>query len=340
MTIRNLLIGLIFLFGSDVQGQHQAPANPQASYEAKRLLNYFREVSGRYILSGQHNYNRSLSIYTERVHELTGKYPALWGSDFIIYETNNRQEVVDEAIKQHEQGAIITLMWHAMRPMDTLSSDFKLNWANSIQGKMSDEEWQELVTPGTPLHTRWLEQIDEVAEYLKVLRDKKIPVLWRPYHEMNGIWFWWGDKKGENGYKRLWINMYDRYVNHHQLHNLIWVWNANAPRDLPNDEAWAYADYFPGKEYVDVLAADVYHNDYRQSHQNELIRLGCGKYIALGEVGQMPTPATLEAQHVWCWFMTWAGYIDSHNTPEAVKLLYDDPRVITLDELPWNRHKE
>ena len=75
-------------------------------------------------------------------------------------------------------------------------------------------------------------------------------------------------------------------MNHHKLNNLIWVWNANAPRLLPNDEAWAYEDYFPGLECVDVLAADVYHHDYKQSHHDELVKLGEGKVIALGEVGK------------------------------------------------------
>ncbi len=84
--------------------------------------------------------------------------------------------------------------------------------------------------------------------------------------------------------------MYDRYVNHHHLDNLIWVWNTNAPRDRENDEAYAYELYFPGLEYVDVLAADVYHNDYRQEHHDQLVELAEGKVISLGEVGELPLP--------------------------------------------------
>lgn len=56
---------------------------------------------------------------------------------------------------------------------------------------------------------------------------------------------------------------YDYLSNHHSLNNLIWVWNTNAPRDIPGDEAGPYEDFFPGTEYVDVLAADVYRKDYK-----------------------------------------------------------------------------
>ena len=69
--------------------------------------------------------------------------------------------------------------------------------------------------------------VDKIAGYLKELQDAEIPVLWRPYHEMNGDWFWWGKKKGEDGYKKLWSMMYDRFVNFHGLNNLLWVFNTN-----------------------------------------------------------------------------------------------------------------
>lgn len=127
--------------------------------------------------------------------------------------------------------------------------------------------------------------------------------------------------------------LYDRLVNVHKLNNLIWVWNANAPRLRPNDEAWAYADFYPGNQYVDVLAADVYHNDYKQSHHDQLLELGQGKAIALGEIGEVPTPEILDQQPQWCWFMIWAKWVETHNTPEQVKALYNYPRTLTLDQL-------
>jgi len=331
--MKSLFLIAILLYYWQLTAQPFEPVNKNASKEARQLLAYLYQISGKQIVSGHHNYNHRLMQFSERAYSITGKYPAIWGSDFIFSGSNKSKEVIEEAIKQYDNGTIVTLMWHAVRPMD-IAGTVENEWKNSVQAELTDTEWQELITQGTPLYNKWLAQIDEVAEYLKILRDKNIPVLWRPYHEMNGIWFWWGDKKGEKGFKQLWINMYSRYVNYHKLNNLLWVWNTNAPRIKENDDAYDYANYFPGLDYVDVLAADVYNNDYKQSHHDDLMKLAAGKLISLGEVGQMPTPEILDKQPNWCWFMTWANFIDKANQPDEVKRLYNDKRVITKDELP------
>ena len=144
-----------------------------------------------------------------------------------------------------------------------------------------------MTTEGSDLNKAWKQQADTIAGYLKQLQDARVPVLWRPFHEMNGVWFWWCNHKGENGFKKLWIMMYDYYVNYHKLDNLIWVWNTNAPRDIPGDEAFPYKDFWPGHEYVDVLAADVYRNDWKQSHHDDLLKLANGKVILAHISGRM-----------------------------------------------------
>jgi mannan endo-1,4-beta-mannosidase len=132
--------------------------------------------------------------------------------------------------------------------------------------------------------------------------------------------------------------MYDYFTNHHKLNNLLWVWDTNAPRDIPGDEAWAYEDFFPGIEYVDVLAADVYRNDYKQSHYDQLMELAQGKPIALGEVGEIPTLDTLQQQPGWTWFMPWGWILFLSNEPEAIMTLYQSDRVLTLDEVTVDPH--
>ena len=155
---------------------------------------------------------------------------------------------------------------------------------------------------------------------------------------MNGVWFWWCNHKGEHGFKRLWIMMYDYFTNHHQLNNLIWVWNTNAPRDIPGDEAWAYKDFFPGIDYVDILAADVYRNDYKQSHHDQLVVLGEGKPIALGEVGEIPDKEALEQQPQWSWFMPWGWILFLSNETDLINEVYHSDRILTLDEVTVNKH--
>jgi mannan endo-1,4-beta-mannosidase len=324
--------------------EYPKPVNPGVSVQAGALLNFLYEIHGKYTLSGLHNGNckvKSLTSENEEMKATVGKYPVIWGSDFTgafknINPDSARQNLIDTAKLMHKKGHIITLMWHCCQPDngDLCEKDNIWVWDNSL----SKAKWDSLTTPGTVLNNQWCKHVDIIAGYLKQLRDANIPVLWRPYHEMNGVWFWWCRHPGEEGFIKLWKMMYNYFTEHHKLNNLIWVWNANAPRDIPKDEAYAYKDYFPGVEYVDVLAADVYKNDWKQSHHDDLVKLGQGKLIALGEVGQLPTPDILERQPQWAWFMEWNTYFSKQNPPEVLKALFSDPRVITLDEI--SRTKE
>ncbi len=317
---------LAMLMACNPAAQEIEPVNKNATPEAIALLEYLYSISGKKIISGHHNYSSDMNQWHKYVENLTGKSPAIWGSDFIdYYREGNPEGIIREAVQRHKDGYIVTLMWHTGRPQDNPPFD----WKTSTQGEMSEQEWKDLLTPGTDINDKWTERADSIAGYLKQLQDMNVPVLWRPYHEMNGIWFWWGDKKGEEGYAALWKMMYERFVNHHHLDNLIWVWNTNAPRDRENDEAYAYELYFPGLEYVDVLAADVYHNDYRQEHHDQLLELAEGKLISLGEVGEVPTTEVLDAQPMWAWFMVWSRWVETHNTPEKVKALYEYPRTLS-----------
>lgn len=319
---------LLLATAANAAAQAPAPVNPRATAEARQLLAYLYQISGQKTLAGQHNYNEQPERFTLRAREIAGRAPIVWGTDFIWRGTQDPGAgIVAEAIRKARDGYIVTLMWHAGRPMD----DAPFGWSTSIQGEISAAEWQELLTAGSPLNLRWQKQVDVVAGYLRQLRDANVPVLWRPYHEMNGVWFWWGDKKGPDGFARLYRMLYDRFVNVHHLDNLLWVWDANAPRDIPRDQAYAYALYYPGAQFVDVLATDVYNFDYEQKDYDELVALAAGKPIALGEVGELPKPEILEAQPGWTWFMVWSNWLETHNTPERVRAIYSLPRVVTHD---------
>ena len=299
------------------------PVNPNATVETRNLLNYLYRINGKYILSGQHGGG---DRFLDSVKAITGKYPALWGSDFIWSGKNDYgQKVVDEAIKRSREGYLVTLMWHQGRPIDNPP----YGWKESIQAKLTDEEWNQLITPNTELNKKWLAQIDVVASYLKQLQQAGVPVLWRPYHEMNGVWFWWGNRPGPNGVAKLWKMMYDRYVNYHHLDNLLWVWGANGPRDIPEDEAYPYKKFYPGAKYVDILGTDIYHFDYEQKDYDDLLKLANGKIVALSEVGELPKTEILKAQPKWAWFMVWTSWLWTDNTRDRVKEIYARPETIS-----------
>jgi mannan endo-1,4-beta-mannosidase len=343
------------------------PVNPDASPEAKRLLEFLVGIQGRYILTGQHNFDTAGSTYTNIVQAITGKSPIVWGSDFsFAYQGSEpqkfqhcgpinlthsgeplyyvdvtpavaRQRMVETAIREYKAGHIITLMWHAPPPGHGDTCDGKLIWA--MADRPGPKEWRELTTDGTPMNLAWKQQADVIAGYLAQLRDARVPVLWRPYHEMNGVWFWWCDQKGDEGFRRLWIMMYEYFVNRHHLNNLIWVWDTNAPRSNPGDEAFAYADFWPGSQYVDVLAADIYHKKADQgadedTNYRDLVKLADGKPVAMGEVGEPPSPELLNRQPKWVWFMPWPPFgALARDNPAKLRLLYADPRALAQGDV-------
>jgi mannan endo-1,4-beta-mannosidase len=306
--------------------QEVEPANSHASPEARALLKYFYSISGRYTLAGQHNYPNHISRWTDRVYDLTGKYPALFGQDFGFAGGDDKDSVearpamIAEAKRQWENGAVVTLTWHAVRPTD----DEPVTFRDSVQGHLTDFEWHELLTPGTELYNRWCAQVDVIAGYLKQLRDAHVPVLLRPYHEMNGGWFWWGGRPGKDGSQALYRQLFDRFVNHHHLNNLIWVWNVNAP----SNPAMAIDDYFPGREYVDLLTEDIY-GEFQQNCYEAMLALAAGKPIALGEVGAVPTPEVLQQQPKWTYFMVWSDLVEILNPLDKLKATYNARLVLT-----------
>jgi mannan endo-1,4-beta-mannosidase len=81
----------------------------------------------------------------------------------------------------------------------------------------------------------------------------------------------------------------------------------------------------------------VYHSDFKQSHHDELLDLGRGKVIALGEVGEVPAPVVLTLQPLWTWFMIWSDFVNSHNTPLQIRSLYEDPRTLSHGEVAGDR---
>jgi len=307
--------------------QTPQPVTPNPTQEAVQLLQYLYSISGKKTLTGQHNVPLLGSLRLPIAYRSTGHYPAVFGQDFGFDDPgtwdgiNYRQRIVDEAIKRHQQGFIITLMWHAVRPTDNEPVKFR----QSIQGDLTVREWQDLVTPGTELNERWKSQVDVIAWFLKQLQYADVPVLWRPYHEMNGNWFWWGQKKGENGYKKLYRMLFDRLVNFHGLHNLIWVFNANEVKDNVDP----YATYYPGDEYVDVLATDVYTEGFNRMNYDQLLELAGDKPIALGEVGRPPTAEILQNQPRWTWFMLWG------DPSFQVRDIYQADQTLTFEDLPW-----
>jgi mannan endo-1,4-beta-mannosidase len=234
-----------------------------------------------------------------------------------------RPEMVEEVERQYRHGSVIAVTWHEVRPVD----DEPVTFHDSVQAHLTDFEWKELLTPGTNLYQRWCAQVDVVAGYLAQLRDAHVAVLFRPYHEMNGTWFWWGWRPGKNGSAALYRQLYDRLVNVHHLDNLVWVWNVNAP----SQNAGPFADYFPGADEVDVLTVDNY-GEFKQSFYDDILALAGDKPVALAEVGTLPSLEVFQQQPKWTYFMIWAGLTEVLNSLDQLQQVFSAPNMLNRDD--------
>lgn len=289
--------------------------NPLAQPSAQKLFDYLSAISGKGILSGQQECPRDKTRGDELsyIKNTSGHLPAILGLDYI---ENDFEGVNERAIAWHERGGIVTICWHWGIPPHGV-------------GYLSSKEevdMEELLTPGTALYQGMLENMDTVARALTVLCKKGIPVLWRPFHEFDGAWFWWG-KGGPEAFKKLWRLMYERFTGMHDLHNLIWVLGYSHEMH----EGW-----YPGDEYVDIIGGDAYVEGIHEELFN-WIKTVTDKPMprCLHENGPLPEPGLLAQKKVdWCWFLTWhTVHIHEQNSPDYLRYVYNHPYVITLENL-------
>ena len=345
MKLKSIAIGLLVCLlcgaGGTAKSQESnsapVPVTPNASPEARALLKFIASLSGQHTLTGQHNFPNTKDTSTLAAARAYGKVPAIFGQDFGFAAPGDkdavaaRPDIIAEVKRQYAQGSIIVLCWHAVPPtadepvtFQPLRGATNQNLA-SVQGRLTDQQWHDVITPGTELNKKWCAQVDVVAGFLKQLQAAHIPVLWRPYHEMNGDWFWWGGRLGDNGTKVIYRQIFDRFVNYHHLDNLIWIWSVDRPARADRQ----FVDYNPGTNYFDIAALDVYGSDFKQSYYDDLLTQAAGKPVTLAEVGPPPTVAVLAQQPKWTWWMTWAG---NPRHSDAVQALFDDPRSYSLSD--------
>ena len=310
-------------------------ANAQTRF---KTLNYLYSMTGNYTLSGQHNDQKDGSnetTWTNRVFQITGKYPALWGGDFLFHGNSSmRWAITYEAERQWNRGAVVNLMWHTCPP--TLGPT--CNWdPGVINNPLNSSQWSSLITNGGSLNNVWKQKIDrDVIPYLQYLEDRGVEVLWRPLHEQNQTVFWWSSG-GPANLRALWRLTYDYMTNVKGLTNLIWTWDV---QDLSTN----YSDYNAGSAYFDMAALDIYGDGYTNlSYYNALVSQAGGKPVAIGECFNLPSSTALNNQPRMSFFMNWAYGLKTDwngnptNSDEYIRQVYNNPRVITLDEMPgWN----
>ena len=318
--------------------------DPGATGEAKALYAYLCDSYGKVTLAGQHSDYGTAGPECKAIYEVTGKYPAIIGFDMMDYSPARtllgaRGTSVEQALKFHGEGGIVTYCWHWNAPTATLkegTDNGDPRWWGGFYTRNTDFDIAAVMDGNDPEGKAAIDRdIAEIAKQLLRLQDAGVPVLWRPLHEASGGWFWWG-AKGPEACKQLWVYLYQQLTDVYGCHNLIWVWNGQ-------DAAW-----YPGDEYVDIIGQDIYEEKHAYGPNTSLFAeiveySGGHKPIALTENGVVPDiDQMVETKTRWLWFNTWSGsfvqqqgrYSEEYTEADLLRKVYDSEYVITLDELP------
>ncbi len=299
---------------------------PNPSTQAQKVFDFLLANFGTKIISGSMA-NVSWNINeAEWVNKHTGKYPALNCFDFVhLYASpanwiDYGNTVVVEAWWNNR--GLVAAAWHWNVPKTSASSDYGFYAPGKNEGNGETTfDIALAVQDGTPENQIIKADLEKMANYLLLLKEKNIPVIWRPLHEAAGAWFWWG-AKGAAPCKALWKMMFDTFQAK-GLNNLIWVWTSEG-----NDDAW-----YPGDDYVDIISRDIYSKQTAQiaTEYKNLTDKHNNKMVTLSECGNV-SKISLQwsAAATWSWFMPWYDY-DRTNDPLSASFNKTDHQYANID---------
>lgn len=198
------------------------------------------------------------------VKDVTGSHPAVIGLDFANVTTSDSSKyrkaknVLVSSVKEtYQRGGISTFAWHASNP----ANDGSFYWEKDSIKVVPD------IIPGGKLHEKYKGYLKAIADVAKDFKNEKgelIPVIFRPFHEYDGDWFWWG--KGhctKDEFITLWRFTVDYLRNDLDVHNFIYAFSPDCKFTTEEE----FFDYYPGDDYVDMLGMDNYW-DFRPDGAN------------------------------------------------------------------------
>jgi mannan endo-1,4-beta-mannosidase len=340
-------------------------SDPDATPLAAVLFANLAEVAREHVLLGHQDalaYGMGWAGDTFRtdINDVLGDHPAVFGWDLgHMGDERNIDGVPFSGMKAwaravYDRGGVNTYSWH-MR-----------NYA--VTGTAWDTDpCVEACLPGGTMEELYREKLDQAADFFSSLRTETgelIPVLFRPFHEMTGGWFWWGNGNCSAGqYKDLFRYTVDYLRKEKGMHQLIMVYSTDV-----FSSAAEYMQFYPGDGYVDVMAFDDYHSVVSPESIGPAIRMleildslsaAHGKLMAISETGQetipndrwftkivLPilnaSPSTRKA----AWVLFWRNGRPDHfyapypGHPAAAdfRVFMDDPLMLSLSELPSLYH--
>ena len=261
------------------------------------------------------------------VKDVCGAYPGVYGMDLggieLGWEANLDKNDFDNmrasAVAHHERGGIVTFSWHPRNPL-----------TGGDAWDVSSKEVVASILPGGEKHEYFMGWLSNAADFLgsiKTADGEPVPVIWRPWHEHTGSWFWWGqDLCTTEQYKALWQMTYDYMEKERGLDNLVWAYSPGAGGLTPE----LFAERYPGDGIVDMLGFDCYQYStdevYMADMKNALdvmaaFNQGRGKLMAVTETGyegipnpQWWTKVLYESvkDYPIAYVLTWRNACDAH----------------------------
>jgi mannan endo-1,4-beta-mannosidase len=250
-------IGISCSSKAQIINTNSSLSDKKSTTETQILFKNLAELSTKSILFGHqddlaYGVNWKYEAGRSDVKDVTGDYPGVYGWDLAGLEKKADKNIdgipfdkMRKYIKEgHSRGGIITLSWHLDNPLTGKNA-----WDTSPKSLAS-------VLPGGESHEKFKSWLDEGIKFISSLKDKNgkpIPILFRPFHELTGNWFWWcKNNASPEEFKTLWKFTFD-YLQAKGVHNLIYVYNT---ADFKTKEE--FLEYYPGSNYVDVLSFDKY----------------------------------------------------------------------------------
>lgn len=289
------------------------------------------------------------------VLETVGDYPAIMGFELGGIEMGDEKSldsvpfnrIRKELIAHHERGGIVTISWHPRNPLTGGTAwDVDNNQVvKSILPNGSEHEKFEL----------WMKRIGDFIATLKDKDGKPIPIIFRPWHENNGSWFWWGQKLcTDEEFHGLWNMLQDNF-NNREFTNLLWSYSPNITGSINEEE---FLKRYPGNDRVSLIGLDAYQwgaeEDFVKQLSSDIQAISSiakknNKLYALTECGYKNIPDStwwtrvlkpiLDQYHP-CYFLTWRNAKHEYFAPDPkqvsaadFKKLYEADNTLFLKDI-------
>jgi len=260
-------------------------------YSAKILLQNLHEMKGPRFMYGMHDatgYGVNWSGDDDRsdVKDVSGSYPAFFSWDANGVVRNQSIDRLSYRIKtSNDLGAVTSFCWHQYDPEGVSFYSDEISSPNEVGRSL---------LPGNVNNEMYKEKLEKIGNYAKSTRGsngRSIPIIFRPYHEHNGWWFWWGSNMPESDYIELWQYTVDYLRDSLNVHNFIYAFSPDGGQ-ISTIKPYEYR--YPGDEYVDILGLDYYFGSGADTEISRFINFvestvlladSLGKVAAVTEIG-------------------------------------------------------